>query len=320
MTDQYQWWRDALAGKNPLINANEPQSGYYRMRYGKDKPWLPVAIWSQSGTVHCRVGPENRDAHNVWTWCAANPVGKAEAAQAFETGAWPGDVAIGHNSGELSLAEEIEDASATALTWLSSVGIKDQTTNDIAANHKQRIWDLHKRAKAERDEQKAPHEQKCDEIDGVYKPLINKSRDAYDVLGAALTRYMVAEKERANKAAAEVARIENERRMAEFRRQQEEAAATAKAKGDDPVIATLDTPIPTFVAPAPVRISAGGQRGKKVGLRENTKYRMIDYAAALAHVKDHPDVIAAVSVVACKQARAGATVPGVESYIEEIAI
>jgi hypothetical protein len=68
-----------------------------------------------------------------------------------------------------------------------------------------------------------------------------------------------------------------------------------------------------------VRVQAGGQRGRKAGLRTITKYVITDYAAALAHVKDHPDVIEAVTKVAAAQAKAGATVPGVETQTEQVA-
>ena len=77
---------------------------------------------------------------------------------------------------------------------------------------------------------------------------------------------------------------------------------------------------PVFVAPEPVRIQSGGQRGRKASLRTLTKYELSDYAAALAHVREHPDVVAAVEKVAFAQARAGATVPGVRSYEEKVAV
>jgi len=328
MSDDFQNWRDALAGNDVALHADIPHPGYYKLRKGKDGPYQPVAIWRKDGHLVCRVAGEMVDPLSVWTWCADKPVSKDAAKQAFETGAWPGDVAIGHNSGDMSLADEIRSAAETALGWLSASGIRDKVTNDIAANHKAKIWDLHKRAKAEAKDKKAPYEKICDEIDDEYTPLITESKAVYDTIGNALTAYMTAEQDKARKAAAEAARIENEKRMAEYQRQQEEArkaheaaiAASKEARANEPPPPPPVVEVPVFVAPAEIKVQAGGQRGKKVSLRETTRYRLSDYAAALAHVKDHPDVIAAVEKVACAQARAGATVPGVESFIERKAV
>jgi hypothetical protein len=110
MRDEFQHWRDALAGRPVEIHADVPQPGYYKVRAGKDGPWLPVAIWRKDGAVVCRVGGETRDPAEVWTWAAKHPVAKDAAKQAFATGQWPGDVGIGHNSGDLTLADEITEA------------------------------------------------------------------------------------------------------------------------------------------------------------------------------------------------------------------
>ena len=67
-------------------------------------------------------------------------------------------------------------------------------------------------------------------------------------------------------------------------------------------------------------MQAGGQRGKKASLRSLTRYAITDYAAALAHVQGHADVVAAVEKVAFAQARSGAVVPGVRSYEEKVAV
>jgi hypothetical protein len=319
MTDQYQWWRDALANKDAPIHADTPQSGFYKMRRGKDGPWLPVAIWTADDQMHCRVGKDASIASSIWTFCAGNPVSKADAKHAFEHGTWPGDVAIGHNSGDLSLADEINEAIVQALGWLKSSGVKDKTTMDMAANYRARLMDLGKKADAERDGKVRPHLDAQREINAEYKPLVDSAKTAADTIRAALSTYMAAEEAKAKAAAAEAARIENERRMAEYKRQQEEAArVAAMAKVNEPLPPPVEAPV--FVAPEPVKLQAGGQRGKKAGLRDITRYQIADYSAALAHTQNHPDVIAAVEKVCFAQARAGATVPGVTSFIEKVAV
>ena len=318
MSDDFQNWREALAGNDVALHADIPQPGYYKLRRGKDGPYQPVAIWRKDGNLVGRVAGEMVDPLSVWTWCADKPVSKDAAKQAFETGAWPGDVAIGHNSGDMSLADEIADARLQAIMWLKKTGVTDKTTMDMAANYRARLLDLSKKADAERDAKVRPHLDAQREINGIYKPLVDGAKADADKIRDALSKYMAAEDAKARAAAAEVARIENEKRMAEYQRQQEEARKAAAETHATELLMPVQAPV--FVAPAEVKVQAGGQRGKKASLREITRYQLSDYAAALAHVKDHPDVIAAVEKVAFAQARAGAQVPGVSSFIEKVAV
>ena len=328
MSDEFQNWRDALAGNDVALHADVPHPGYYKMRKGKDGPYQPVAIWRKDGRLVCRVAGDMVDPLSVWTWCAKNPVAKDAAKQAFETGSWPGDVAIGHNSGDLSLAEEIADARSQAMVWLKSTPIADKVTADMAANYRARLLELSKKADAERDARVRPHLEAQKAINAEWKPLVDGAKADADTIRGSLSKYLAAEEEKARKAAAEAARIENEKRMAEHRRQQEEAAkahaealakaAAERANAPPPPPPAVEAPV--FVAAESVKLQAGGQRGKKASLRTLTKYELTDYAAALAHVKDHADVIAAVEKVAFAQARAGATVPGVRSYEEKVAV
>jgi len=311
MRDEFQHWRDALAGRPVEIHADVPQPGYYKVRAGKDGPWLPVAIWRKDGAVVCRVGGETRDPAEGWTWAAKHPVAKDAAKQAFATGQWPGDVGIGHNSGDLSLADEIAEARTEARRWLSQNGVTDRVSADMAANYRARLLDLSKRADAERESRVRPHLDAQKALNAEYKPLIDGAKTDADTLRGALSKYLAVEEEKARRAAAEAARIENERRMAEFKRQQDEAARAAEPS---------QVEAPAFVAPEPVKVQVGGQRGKKASLRTITRYELSDYAAALAHTKDHADVRAAVEKVAFAQARAGAAVPGVRSYEEKVAV
>lgn len=322
MSDQYQWWRLALAGKNPPISADHPQSGYYKTRLAKAGPYQPVAIWlNDAGEMVCRVGSETRKPLDVWTFCASNPVAKMDAKHAFEKGYFPGEVppSIGDNSGDLSLVDEINDVIVSATMWFRKTGITDQATKDMASNYRDKILKLRKRVDETSKAEKAPHEEKIDAIDAIYKPILANSKTTADALRDGMTKYMVEEEAKAKAKAAEAARIENERRAAEWKRQQEEAArAAAEAKANEPPPPPVEAPV--FVAPEPVKIQAGGQSGKKSSLRTLTKYRVFDYPLALEHAKNHPDVMAAVEKVCIAQARAGATVPGTESYQEKMAV
>lgn len=307
--DEYAHWRDALAGRPVDVHENNPQPGYYKLRAGKDAPWMPVAIWRKDGALVCRVGATMREPAEVWTWAAKHPVAKDAAKQAFETGSWPGDVSIGHNSGDMSLADEIAEARSQAMDWLKKHGITDKVSADMAGNYRSTLLELAKKADAERDGKVRPHLDAQRTINAEYKPLIDGVKADADTLRGALSKYLSAEEEKARKAAAEAARVENAKRLAEYEAQK--AAVTVEAAPPE---------LPMFVAPEPVKVQAGGQRGKKVGLKTVTRYAVDDYAATLKHVAEHADVRAAVEKVAFAQARAGAAVPGVRTYEEKVAV
>jgi hypothetical protein len=317
MMDEFQFWRDAVAGKPVVINEGAPQSGYYKTRTRKDGPWAPVAIWTVNGKQVCRVGNEQRDPASVWVFCAGHPVSKDAAKHAFETGTWPGDAPeIGHNSGDLSLAEQITEYASMALAWLKKTGIKDKVTADTAANYRAKLNELKKEADNARTTEKAPHMAAAKAVDDKWRVPIAEATAAAEDIRAALTQFMVAEEKRLKE---EQEKARKEERIATERARIE--AERAEKMRVDPVAAMTDPepelPMPTAVEP--VKVQAGGQRGRKTGLKTVTVYEVTDYEAALAHVKNHPDVVAAVEKVAKAQAKTGASVPGVEAKQEKVA-
>lgn len=324
MTDEFEFWRNALSGCIGDIHPDDPQPGYYKTRLERNGPFIPVAIWRKDGNLVCRVGRTMRDPHDIWTWCAKSPVKKEDAKHAFETGIWPGDVPrdvpqSGHNAGTLSLEDEINDAAELALAWLEKNGIKDKTASDMAANWRAKLLDLGKRADKDREAEKAPHLAASRAVDAKYKPWIERAQSAANRLRDALTVWMRAEEakleaERRKKYEAELKAAEATRLRAE--------AAREKLMADDP-IAALTSPEPDIpelpLAPEAVKIQAGGQRGRKAGLRTVTRYVVTDYDAAYAAVRDHDDVRAAIEKVAAARAKTGVVVPGVEAISEKVA-
>jgi hypothetical protein len=315
MSDEFTWWRAALRGEAGPIHADHPHSGYYKTRAANGR-WMPVAIWLKDGAHVCRVGNESKSAVEVWTHAAKNPVPKDDARQAFETGTWPGDAPdIGHNQGPMTIAEEINDYAEHTLEWLRSTTIDSKPKADEAANRRAKLLELSKTADKERDEKKRPHLEAGRKIDAEYKPLVETATKAANAARDALTVYMKAEEARQR------AEQEAKRKAAEeVARKIREAAEAARAKAEAENMPPPEVPevtLPMF--DEPVKVQAGGQRGRKAGLRTITKYIVTDYAAALAHVKDHPDVRAAVEKIAAAQAKAGATVPGVEAQHEQVA-
>lgn len=322
MADIWQFWRDALAGKEQAIDADQPQCGFYKMRDGKDGPWLPVMIRMVGDVMRCRVA-DNSDADplKVWTWCASRPISKEDAKVAFETGNFPGDApaSIGDNSGDLSLAEQIKEYAAQALGWLKTKGIKDAASKDRAANYRQELLRLKKEADTLRITEKKPHDDAAKAVQAKWVPLIDEAEAAADKLRVELGFYMIAEK-RAAEAEARV-KYEAEQKAAAAARAEIEAQR-AKQMRDDP-IAALTSPEPELPMapppPEPVKIQAGGQRGRKTGLREVTRYVVTDHSKALAFFAESEDVRELIGKLAERASKAGVTVPGVEKRIEEVA-
>jgi hypothetical protein len=321
VTDDLVLWSRRLRGEDVMIDVETPHAGFYKMRSGRDGPYLPVAIWRKEGELVCRVGTTMRDPIEVWSYCAKNPVTREDAKFAFENdGKWPGDApVIGHNSGDLSLSEQITSYAANALAWLKRHAIKDETTKNQAANMRAELLRLKIAADEARVEEKRPHDEAAKAVQAKWAPLVKTAEDAANSLRDALTVFMREEQrkldEERRKAHEEaVKKAEAERKKIEAER--------AKQLAEDPIAAlTSETPElpPIPDAPLPVKVHAGGQRGRRAGLRTQKRYEITDYAAALAHVKDHPDVIAAVEKVAFAQARAGASVPGVKVTEEQVA-
>lgn len=324
MTDIWQWWRDALAGKAPAIDANSPQCGFYKKRDGKGGKWLPVMIrHDDHGALRCRVGDKSdADPFDVWTWCAGNPVSKDAAKVAFETGTFPGEVeiaGIGDNSATLTLAEQIKDYAATALGWLRKHGVKDKLSSDMAANYRAELLRLSKEADREREAEKRPHDDAAKAVQVKWKPVIDEASSAANTLRDELTRWMRAEEMKIE--AERRAKWEADQRAAAAERARIEAER-AKQMRDDPV-AALTSPEPELPAapppPDPVKVNAGGQRGRAAGLRTVTKYIVTDHAKALAFFADSDDVRELVQKLADRAGKAGVAVPGVEKTTEKVA-
>lgn len=322
MSDLWQFWRDALAGKQQDIDVNSPQCGFYKKRDGKDGKWLPVMIrFDNEGILRCRVGDDSAaDPHEVWTWVAGNPVSKEDAKAAFETGSFLGEVAgIGDNSADLSLADQIKEFAGQALAWFRKVGIKDKKSSDMAANYRAELLRLAKAADGDREAEKRPLLEASRAVDAKFKPLIDEANAAANEIRDGLTKWM--REEEARLESERRAKWEAEKAAAEKARQEIEAQR-AKHMRDDP-IAALTSPEPELPdlppPPEPVKVQAGGQRGRKTGFREVVSYVVTDYAAALAHVKDHQTIREAVEKVCAAQAKAGATVPGVERQVSKVA-
>jgi len=327
MSDEFYYWREALAGKKMLIHADKPQSGYYRKRAFKGGPWLPVAIWTHkdSGQQVARVAGEMVDPLSVWTWVADKPVAKDAAQQAFKDGTWPGDAApvsasMGDNNPPTEPIELIPLEIEAATQWLGKVKtISNQTDADIASNRVSNLRDLKKKAEAAHKAEKEPHLEAGRAVDKKYKPKIDDADIAVKSLLAAITVYQNAERARLQKIADEKAAKER----AEWERQQATARAKAEAEAAEKQVTLEDilseAPPPPPPKAEPVKVKSGGASGKAVSLRTVKVATVTDYDKALVALKDHPELRDLVQKLADRACKAGVPLAGVEFSTQQVA-
>lgn len=325
MSDEFQFWREALAGNKVEISADHPQSGYYRKRASKDGPWLPVAIWTHKDTGNqvARIAGEMVEPLSIWTWVADKPVKKEDAQIAFKTGTWPGDAPpvsaqMGDNNPPTEPVElillEIESADA----WLKTTGtIATQVDADIASNKVGNLRGLKKKVEAAHKTEKEPHLAAGRAVDAKYKPSIEDADGAVKRLLTAVTVFQNAERARLQKIADEKAakeRADWERHQAELRKAAEaEAAKGAPIDEIEKVLA--EAPPPPKPAEA-VKVKSGGALGRGVSLRTVKVATVTDYDKALVALKDHPEMKDLVQKLADRACKAGIPLDGV-NYSEE---
>lgn len=300
----YTFWRDALAGLEPPIHVDQPQPGLYKARRLKGGPLLPVVIWQAKpdGRIVAQFNGESVDPNKVWSYCADKPVSKADHEHFKAHGRWPGEIEappIGHNS--LSLADEIADAVEQAQAWLAKNVIADKVTADTCSNMRERLRRLAKKADDEREEKKRPHREAADAIQREYMPMVESAKGAAAALGNQLTKYLAEEDARVKAEHAAAAKAAHEK------------AAAERAEMDP--IEALDAPLPQAMPPP--KVQAGGQAGKKTGLKTVTKFRVVDMNAMFEAVKDDPQMAVLAGKIAFARMRAGVAVPGVERYQEQ---
>lgn len=298
MNDAYAYWRAALAasqgrGEWPPIHEGDPQPGYYRKRARKGGPWLPVAIWERDGELVATVDGKPVAPAEIWTWVADKPVAYEDFRERTETGRWPGEApepqpapAIGHNqppSDPLEIMRaRIEEQVRLVEDWLElhQNEVRDQAEADQLADMLNTLRELAKEADAERKREKQPHLDACREVDGRWRPVIERPK----VLASQAKRLLTAW----------------------LRKRREEEKAQAKAALDAGAKEVKASP-------------AAGHAKRKVVLRTRKVAVIEDWQATTLHFIDSEELRAVVQKLANAAVRSGQAVPGVRVETEETA-
>jgi len=297
MSQSYTYWHNALLGQFGPIHENDPQCGYYRMRWRRGGDWIPVAIFREEhGEVLALCKGEMKDAFAVWTWCCRYPVDyEVYKAVAEEGKPWPEDVlvsgladpgakapyratgnpspaplpAIGHNSSGVTeaegLLEEIEALKYLSSNWLQEIGsIGTQTDADRAANYAERFGMLESKAEALRTSAKRPVLEEGRRIDAEWKPVIARASDNKAKMKKALEPYLLSERERILK-------------------EQAKREAVLLANGGEGYDASSLSPSSTAAALHP----RAGTHGRRIGLRSKKVVSVIDEETFISGFKSN---------------------------------
>lgn len=315
----YEYWstaKEALKQSLPLppIQDGKPQCGYYKTRFVKGGPWIPVAIFRDNENIVTLVdGAEAANSNKAWLGCARHPIEYAAYQHRIDTGSWPGervDVApksatIGDNAPpvetvETILPRELDDIKQ----WLEQNAIISDEVADIAGNKVGELRKLKSRAEEAHKAEKEPHLKAGKAVDDRFLPNVKRADAAIKYLLDKINVYFD------GKRAKEKAEAD---RLAAIKAAGEKAVAAARAAaGRHPVegagTPTLTAPPPP---PAPPRMAVGGAVGSKISQRTVDVAVITDIDACFQHFKTNPMVIEVLQNLAQKMIAAKMEVPGV---------
>lgn len=291
MSDPFAWHKAALAGTKPPIH-DQAQCGWFRKRQNKDGPWLPAVIWiDATGTMVCRIGDKMYEPQDQWLWLCKNPMPAPVVRAVFKGEPWPDEVSLGHNRPPMELPDEIADQVETAQSWLKQNGkIETQVACDMAANMAARLTKLATTADNRRKEEKQPHLDAGRDVDERWGKLIDPAKRTAAELKKIAGTYMLAQQRKLEREAAEKAEAERAKAL-----ENGEVSPSSEVK---PV--------------EPIKIQAGGARGRKLGLMTVKVAVIVDYDATYNALRAHPDMVGFVQELANRAVKAGVPLAGVE--------
>jgi hypothetical protein len=291
MSDQWAYWRAALAGNPPELTLGVAGSGFYRWQQ-RDGTLLPVAIWTdEDGAKVAKVGERVSYANGefcerVFAWCARNPIPHAVYRAVAERGEpWP-DAAPEKPASNLpedpceALRIDLE-AEAELVERIVTDGIADDDAAGRAAALADRIAQTGKRADELRTEEKRPHDEAAKAVQAKWKPLVDQAATLTRRLKDAIAPFLVEKRRKA----------------------QEAERAAREANPAAPV--------------AKVKTSIAGAEGRPVALRTQRSAVIEDMAAVLMALISDPDICDLAQRKADKVARAGGTLPGIRIITEQ---
>lgn len=86
----YRWWNDAIDGKRPPIHEDDPHCGFFKRRFVRGGPWVPVEFFcdrlviggelAAPETIVARVRGKIEPAERHWLSCCTHAIPHQEFA------------------------------------------------------------------------------------------------------------------------------------------------------------------------------------------------------------------------------------------------
>lgn len=318
IVNAWAWWQAALKDPSKIgskelpVHDSDPRQGYFRVRYGKDKPFEPVAIWKdeEGNWLAYRSGREV-NAEGIWTSCCRNPITHSAYEAAIEGKGWPDEdkvvasqvrppePTIGDNSGEVDPSDELKDQIEAALKGMEAYAkVADDETAAKALSLRNRLNELSGQADKIRVKQKEPHLEAGKAVDAKWQPLVKSAKAGADKVRDAIGSWETEKLRRQREA---------ERKAEEARRAAEEAAREQQGE-----VAVVEAPEPAAVvetAPTPIKATYG--KSASVSVKVVVK-DVTDYAALYAYMANREEVQTLLRQLAQRALDAGRTnIPGI---------
>jgi hypothetical protein len=343
----YEWHDNAMNGIIGPIHSEEPQTGWYRNRRlisakgqtPKRYEFEAVAYWrdTRTGEQRCHVNgksPPGDRMYQMWPYASKYPISEETYHAYLATGQWPehnevlaeqerrSNEAPDDDSLE-GVRDRIDALVAEANRMLKAGAAKSQAVADAAADVAVKLGELFTHADNLRKAEKKPHWDEAQAVDAKWNPVRDsalvykdlKSQVVQPFLDAETARLKkiaddaAAEQKRLREEAEEKAKAEQARIDEEHRKATEAAALNDTPPPPPPEEVKVELPMAAYMPPpasAPVRAGTG----KRVSSRVVKTAQIDDYAKALAHFAEHPDVKALIQLLANKLAATDMPIPG----------
>lgn len=296
--DDWQWWRDRLAGKEVPMH-DVPMQGFYALKRSAKAAPEPVAVWYKGGAVNMKIGAELKTVE--WVWIARNPITHDVYKAVMAGEPWPHEVRItmadGRTDSTLSnTAGDDSDVLDDIIEWTDRAtrakkkGPPDtQEDADALSDIATKLAELYGQADNKRLATTLPLRNQVDEINEQFNQKIRPAKAAVADLKTLVGIYQKKERDRR---AAEAAKLAEE----------------AKAAGAENV----------KIVAKPVRT---GTRGKSISMVKTAIVKYEDGGAmkAAQHLIEtsHLGFRTELDRIVLVLLRAGANVPGASIDYEE---
>lgn len=318
MSDEFQWWRNALAGTRGPIHDGDPQPGFYRQKR-RDGTFEPVAYWLDSGTgeIRCHVNgkqPDDLRMMEIWIYASKNPISEADYWHRMDTGQWrdvdtaaretaKGPEIDPQQDPAASLAAEIKKAAA-GLDAYKAIDSDEQSAK--AQTLRSELTRLKGKAQSQYEALNRPLLDEQERIRKVWFPLRDEAEKGANTLRSAMEAWEDFKREQARKAQAEADRIA---------REHDEATRKAAEANQPP---PPPPPKPTVNIPAAPATQIRGGSGRTASVTTKRVVTSIDLEKCWAKFGGMPEVYNLFMEMAQRAVDAGtATAEQLGAVIEE---